>query len=221
MDRDGIWEKAAEQIKDLVKDEDAVVIPAVFGLKDKAVIEKIRQAIGHKTIFAPTMPPSVPGIRSQMKLRSEFESAGGRFFLGDTVVNATYDEDGNVDSISTVNFGDIIVHADHFILATGSFFSKGLIATPQKVYEPIFGIDVTYQEKRGEWFNTDFWKKQNYISFGAKVNSDLNVSIDGRTVSNLYAIGSLLGGSNALYEGSGGGTAIISALVAADKILEN
>ena len=221
MDRDGIWEKAAEQIKGLVKDEDAVVIPAVFGLKDKAVIEKIRQTIGHKTIFAPTMPPSVPGIRSQMKLRSEFENAGGRFFLGDTVVSAKYDEEGKVDSISTVNFGDIIVHADHFVLATGSFFSKGLIATPQKVYEPIFGIDVTYQEKRGEWFNTDFWKKQNYISFGAKVNSDLNVSIDGKTVSNLYAIGSLIGGSNALYEGSGGGTAIISAMAAADKILEN
>ena len=89
------------------------------------------------------------------------------------------------------------------------------------MYEPIFGIDVTYQEKRGEWFNTDFWKKQNYISFGAKVNSDLNVSIDGKTVSNLYAIGSLIGGSNALYESSGGGIAIISAMAAADKILEN
>ena len=220
MDRDGIWEKAADQIKGYINDEDTVVIPAVFGLKDQAVIEKIRQAIGHKTIFAPTMPPSVPGIRSQMKLRSEFESAGGRFFLGDSVVGASYDEDGNVDSISTVNFGDIIVHADHFVLATGSFFSKGLIATPHKVYEPIFGIDVTYQEKRGEWFNTDFWEKQNYISFGAQVNSDLNVSIDGKTVSNLYAIGSLIGGSNTLYEGSGGGTAIISALAAADKILE-
>lgn len=220
MDRDGIWEKAAAQIKGYINDEDTVVIPAVFGLKDQAVIEKIRQAIGHKTIFAPTMPPSVPGIRSQMKLRSEFESAGGRFFLGDSVVGASYDEDGNVDSISTVNFGDIIVHADHFVLATGSFFSKGLIATPHKVYEPIFGIDVTYQEKRGEWFNTDFWEKQNYISFGAQVNSDLNVSIDGKTVSNLYAIGSLIGGSNTLYEGSGGGTAIISALAAADKILE-
>lgn len=220
MDRDGIWEKAAVQIKAMIKDEDTVILPAVFGLKDGSVVEKLRESIGRKTMFVATMPPSVPGIRAQMTLKAEFEKAGGRFFLGDTVIEATCHDNGNIKNIATVNFNDIRMEADNFILATGSFFSKGLIATPEKVYEPIFGIDLTYSEGRENWFNTNFWNRQNYISFGAKVDSDLNASVDGKKIENLYAIGSVIGGTNALYEGCGGGVAIITALAAADRILE-
>lgn len=220
MDRDGIWEKAAVQIKAMIKDEDTVILPAVFGLKDSSVVEKLRESIGRKTMFLATMPPSVPGIRAQMTLKAEFEKAGGRFFLGDTVIEATCHDNGNIKNVATVNFNDIRMEADNFILATGSFFSKGLIATPEKVYEPIFGIDLTYSEGRENWFNTNFWNRQNYISFGAKVDSDLNASVDGKKIENLYAIGSVIGGTNTLYEGCGGGVAIITALAAADRILE-
>ncbi len=220
MDRDGIWQKAAEQVKGLLKDEDVVVLPAVFGLKDGSVIESLREAVGVKTMFVATMPPSVPGIRTQMALKAEFEKEGGRFFLGDSVVEACFNEDGTVDSVKTSNFGDIKMHADNFVLATGSFFSKGLIATPDKVYEPVFGIDLITEEQRSDWFNRNFWNRQNYISFGAAVDGKLNASIEGRPVGNLYAIGSLLGGCNALYEGCGGGVAIVSAMAAADSILE-
>ncbi len=219
MDRDGIWEKAAAQVKELVNDEDVVILPAVFGLKDGSVIESLREAVGVKTIFIATMPPSVPGIRTQMTLKAEFEKEGGRFFLGDSVVEAAFNEDGTVESVKTSNFGDIKMHADNFVLATGSFFSKGLTATPDTVYEPVFGIDLIMEEQRGDWFNRNFWNKQNYISFGAKVDKSMNVTIEGREVGNLYAIGSLIGGYNALYEGSGGGVAILSAMVAADSIL--
>ena len=56
--------------------------------------------------------------------------------------------------------------------------------------------------------------------FRSKVNSELKAGIEGKTVENLYAIGSVLGGSNTLYEGCGGGIAIITAMAAADNILE-
>lgn len=220
MDREEVWTKAAEQIKGMVKDEDTIVLPAVFGLKDPSVPEKIRKYIGVKTMFVATMPPSVPGIRTQMTLKAEFEKAGGRFLLGDTVTDAVFGQDGKIESIETANFGDIRMYADNFVLATGSFFSKGMIATPEKVYEPVFGIDLTFGEKREDWFDRNFWNRQDYISYGAKVNSSLNPSIDGMTINNLYVAGSLLGGSNTLYEGSGGGIAIISAMAAADAILE-
>lgn len=220
MDREEVWTKAAEQIKGMVKDEDTIVLPAVFGLKDPSVPEKIRKSIGVKTMFVATMPPSVPGIRTQMTLKAEFEKAGGRFLLGDTVTDAVFGKDGKIESIETANFGDIRMYADNFVLATGSFFSKGMIATPEKVYEPVFGIDLTFGDKREDWFDRNFWNRQDYISYGAKVNSSLNPSIDGMTINNLYVAGSLLGGSNTLYEGSGGGIAIISAMAAADAILE-
>lgn len=220
MDRDGIWEKAARKIKSMITDEDTVVLPAVFGLKDTSVIDKLIEEIGVKTVFVATMPPSVPGIRSQMMLKSAFEKAGGRFFLGDTAKDAICDEKGKIKSISTVNFDDIRLEADDFVLASGSFFSKGLIATPEKVYDPVFGIDLTYAEGRDKWFDRNFWNRQDYISFGAKINERLNASIEGNSVENLYAIGSILGGSNALYEECGGGIALITALAAADNILE-
>lgn len=220
MDRDGVWEKAVAQVKEYLKDEDTVVLPAVFGLKNGSVIEKIHESISVKTVFISTMPPSVPGIRSQMQLKAEFEKAGGRFFLGDSVIDAEYDEAGEVKSVGTANFGDIRLYADNFVLATGSFFSKGLVATPEKVNEPVFGVDLIINEGRENWFDRNFWKKQNYISFGAAVNGNLNVSVEGKTVTNLYAAGSIIGGYNALYEGSGGGVAIVTAMKTADMILE-
>ena len=220
MDRDEVWEKAVAQVKEYLKDEDTVVLPAVFGLKNGSVIEKIRESISVKTVFISTMPPSVPGIRSQMQLKAEFEKAGGRFFLGDSVINAEYDEAGEVKSVGTANFGDIRLYADNFVLATGSFFSKGLVATPEKVTEPVFGVDLMINEGRENWFDRNFWKKQNYISFGAAVNENLNVSVEGKTITNLYAAGSIIGGYNALYEGSGGGVAIVTAMKTADMILE-
>lgn len=220
MDRDGVWEKAAEQVKGMLKDEDIVVLPAVFGLKDGSVIEKIREAIGVKTVFVSTMPPSVPGIRTQMTLKAEFERAGGRFLMGDTVVEADFNEDGTVKSIGTQNFGSIRLYADNFVIATGSFFSKGLIATPERIFEPVFGVDLSYAEGRDQWFDRNFWNKQNYISYGAKVSKFLHASIDGKPIANLYAIGSIIAGSNTLYEGCGGGIALLTALAAADSILE-
>ena len=48
----------------------------------------------------------------------------------------------------------------------------------------------------------------------------MKVSIDGKPVNNLYGAGSVLGGCNPLYEGCGGGVAIITALAAAEAILE-
>lgn len=219
MDRDNIWEKAAEQIREMVNDEDTVVLPAVFGLNDRKIVEELKKAIGVRTMIVATMPPSVPGIRTQMRLKAEFEKAGGRFFLGDTVVDAEFDENGLVYSLGTVNFGDIRMYADNFVLASGSFFSKGLIATPDNIYEPVFNIELRYSQGRDKWFDRKFWNRQEYISFGAATDSNLNAFIEGKAVDNLYVVGSLLGGSNTLYEGSGGGIAIISAMAAADHIL--
>lgn len=220
MDRDEVRATAAAKIREQLKDEDVVVVPAVFGLKNAAATEDFRQAIGTKTIFVATMPPSVPGVRTQMTLKSEFEKLGGRFFMGDTVTDAEFNAEGNVTSVGTSNFGDIRLYADNFVLASGSFFSKGLTATPENVFEPIFNADIIHEQERENWFDRNFWDKQNYISFGVKTDNKMNVLVNGKAVSNLFAAGSIIGGCNSLYEGSGGGVAMITALAAADAIME-
>ena len=66
---DEYWEKAVSDIRILLGDEDLIILPQVFGLKDASVLDKIRTALPARVAFVGTMPPSVPGIRTQMHLR--------------------------------------------------------------------------------------------------------------------------------------------------------
>lgn len=217
LDRDEVAAKVASRIKESLKKEDAVILPAVFGLKNAKAKEQLA-SVGTEVFFIATMPPSVPGIRTQMRLRSEFEATGGVFLQGDTV--CCPEITGNhVLGIGTVNFGDIRLSADNYVLATGSFFSKGLSSSPEKIYETVFGTDIASPAERKDWYDTDFFNRQDYLSAGVDTDCDFRCRKDGRTIDNLYAVGSVLGGCNTLYEGSGAGTAIFSAFKVADTLL--
>ncbi len=219
MDRGEAWKKVIVEVNKLITDDDdMVILPAVFGLKDDKVLDELRKEIKTKLIFLPTMPPSVPGIRTQMRLKEAFESLGGNFIMGDVVESAIVEGD-EVKSLTTHNFGDISISADNYILATGSFFSKGLIATPTKIFEPIFDIDLEYNQERSEWYDAEFFNDQNYISFGAKFDDSLRAIKNGRLINNLYVCGSILSGANTLKQASGGGVTIVTSLTVADNIL--
>ena len=81
MDR--IWEKVVQEIRLMLRDEDTVVLPQVFGLSDTTVPGRIRQSLPARVVFAGTMPPSVPGIRTQIQLRRRYQLLGGTFLMGD------------------------------------------------------------------------------------------------------------------------------------------
>ena len=220
LDKDDVRRELVSAVSKELKGESAIIFPAVFGLESDSVISEIRNSFDTKVHFATTMPPSVPGIRTQRKLRKHFESIGGTYLLGDTVDRAELSDDNTVLSVGTVNFGDLKLTADDYVLATGSFFSKGLCAGPEKITEPVFGLDVDYVADRKNWYDTDLFATQNYISFGVSVTDDFQAVKDGRPVRNLHAIGSVLGGYNALQEGSGAGSAIMTAFRVADIIIE-
>ncbi|MDE7407646.1 MAG: anaerobic glycerol-3-phosphate dehydrogenase subunit B, partial [Muribaculaceae bacterium] len=153
----------------------------------------------------------VPGIRLQTLMRKRLQALGGVYMLGDRVTGGKFD--GEVlKSISTVNLGKDALEADNFIIATGSFFGHGLKALPQTVVEPVFGLDVDCKQDRAEWFERNLYADQPYMSFGVKTDAKFHAMRGGRVVNNLYAVGSILGGCNALKEGSGAGVAILSAM---------
>ncbi len=106
------------------------------------------------------------------------------------------------------------------MLASGSFYSKGLTATPEKISETVFGLDTDYAQGRENWYTKDFFGKQNYLGFGVRTDEDFHPSIGGEKISNLYAIGSVLSGYNLVAEGSGAGVAMTSALKVADEIIK-
>ena len=178
----------------------------------------IKENIHVNTIFLGTMPPSVPGIRSQLLIKKAYEAAGGTFMAGDEVVEASLSED-RLESVRTVNLGGMRLTAENFVLATGSFFSKGLRSTPEKVIEPLLGLDVDFEPSRMDWYDRNFFAEQKYIGFGVKTDASFHPFKDGRTVSNLYAVGAIIGECNSVKLGCGAGVAIMTALSAADSIL--
>ncbi|MBP5218421.1 MAG: anaerobic glycerol-3-phosphate dehydrogenase subunit B [Bacteroidales bacterium] len=218
VSRESVWKEFAHMVRDLLKGEDVVVLPEVFGLVDPKVPQWLREMIPAKVLFIGTMPPSVPGIRAQIQLKKAFEAAGGTFLMGDEVLDPEFDG-SKVVSVRTVNLGSMRLQADSFVLASGNLFGKGLVASPLRVVEPVFGLDVIYPEDRNEWYDKDFANVQNYIGFGVRTGNDFRPLKDGKTVENLYVIGSELGGCNPLAEGCGAGVAIFTAMNVADKLM--
>lgn len=218
MDREENWKLFAKQVGSLLRGEDLVVLPEVFGLADSAVCDWIREMIPAKVLFIGTMPPSVPGIWMQMRLKKAFEGTGGTFLTGDEALRSEI-SGGRVLRIGTANLGDIALEAGHYVLASGHFFGKGLVATPEKITEPVFGLDVDYPADRNAWYDKDFFSRQNYLGCGVRTDGDFHPCKDGVPVDNLFVIGAETGGCNSLYEGSGAGVAIMTAFRAAEVIL--
>ena len=216
MDR--LWEKVVQEVRVLLKDEDTVVLPQVFGLQDTSVPGRIRQGIPAHVVFAGTLPPSVPGIRTLILLKQRYQLLGGTYLMGDEVVRAHMHE-GVVHSVATRNMDNHYLEADNFLLCTGSYFSKGLVSNPFQVLEPIFGLDVEYKEDRNQWYNPVFKEDQPYLHFGVKADENLHALLDGKPLENLYVAGSVLGGNRPEF-GFAAGKAIRTALHAADQIIK-
>ena len=209
-------EELARILKAESGDCDSIILPAITGLNREDVVDYLRKEINKPIYLLPTLPPSVPGIHTQQKLRSVFQQNGGVFMLGDNVL----DIKGNrISQIYSFNHGDIPFVGQNFILATGSYFSQGLIASTEKIYEPIFDLDVTFTPNRTQWYNSDVFDTQPYQSFGIKTDSTFRCTREGKLFENLYAAGAILEGFNPLKEGCGAGVSILSAMYIAEQIL--
>ena len=215
MDR--IWENVVREIRILLRDEDTLILPQVFGLKDASVLSRIRQGIPAQVVFTGTLPPSVPGIRTQMLLKRRYELLGGTYLMGDKAIGAHVHE-GKIHSVVTHNLGNHFLEAENFILATGAYFSKGLKSNPFEISEPVFGLDVEQAADRSDWYNPEVMLEQPYMKYGVATGASLRALKDGKPLQTLFVAGSILGETRPEL-GTGGGLALRSALAAADAIL--
>ena len=99
-----------------------------------------------------------------------------------------------VCAIRTAN--GITLEAAEFVLATGRFFSRGLIADMEGVREPLFGADVDFPADRSKWFDPDFFAPQPFEGFGVKTDKKGRILKGGKAVENVFAIGKILGGKH-------------------------
>ena len=205
------------QIKAERGDCEIIALPAIVGLSRKDALAYLQKEIGKPVYLLPTLPPSVPGIQVQQQLRARFQEAGGVFMLGDIVLRAEKEGD-RISRVYTNNHGDIPFTGKNVILATGSYFSQGLIADPERVYEPIFNLDITYSRNREQWYSRDAFEAQPYQTFGIKTDKDFRGLQNGKPIENLYVSGAILECFNAIKEGCGAGVSILSPLYVADRI---
>jgi glycerol-3-phosphate dehydrogenase subunit B len=218
MEREECWKEFGRTVHSLLEDEDVVVVPEVFGLNDTKICSWVGEMIKAPVMFVGTMPPSVAGVRTQNLLKKAFENIGGTFLMGDEALCSSI-SNGRVLNVKTRNLGDTLLEADNFVLASGHLFAHGLVASPDKVEEPVFEADVEYPADRNAWYDRNFFEKQNYLGFGVATNASFKAFKDGSVVDNLFVIGSEVGGCNSLNEESGAGVAIMTALRVADEMI--
>lgn len=206
-----------DELRLLLGRGEAMILPACLGLEGDT-LSALEHALNVPVKLLPTLPPSVPGMRLHAVLRRRFQSLGGLIMPGDTVTGAQL-EQGCISALFTKNHREVPLRTRNVILASGSFFSGGLEADRQRVFEPIFGLGVEVPEERTSWSKADFFAPQPWLQFGVKVNARLQPFHQGEYTKNLYAIGSVLGGFDPIQQGCGAGVSMLTALFAADSIL--
>ena len=218
FDNENTLNELAENIASKMGDAEAILLPAVLGVDCRDGVAKLEKKLCRKVAVIATLPPSVPGLQVQALLKRYFQELGGVYLLGDTALG--YKSAGDsIEAVYTNNHGNIALKADNYVLATGSYFSHGLVATNGEVNEPLFGVDVAYDKERNNWYERDMFTAQPYEKFGIITDQNLNALWSGKKVDNLYAIGAGLAGFNAVKEGCGAGVSMLTAMSVADRIL--
>ena len=212
-------DRFGEEINRHIGNNEIAIIPAVVGLDSYEPMKMLQEATSCPLYSVATTPTAVPGIRMQILLRRHFKALGGWYLNGDMVTDGILDNH-RVKSLNTVNLGVDALKADHYLLATGSFFSHGLKATSKRILEPIFDLDVDSPDDRQSWYDHDIFKPQPFMRFGVKTDENFHCMKDGKRIENLRAIGNVTGGCDPLYDGVGAGVAMSTALSVTDHILK-
>ena len=211
-------QRVADQINSLTGNAELVLMPSV--LADEDTVRTLQSMVNKPLRIIATLPPSVPGARIQTLLRHYFRMLGGNYLMGDTAMSGTIEGD-RLTSITTAKLGDMPLKADNFVLATGSFVSRGLKADYERVYEPILGLDVDADSDREQWTQFGVLQPQAYFNYGVTTDGSLRCLKQGKTINNLHAIGAVLSGHDAVKMGDGTGVSLLTALAAANDILAN
>ncbi|SLM64948.1 MULTISPECIES: glycerol-3-phosphate dehydrogenase subunit GlpB [Dickeya] len=193
---------------------DAIILPACIGTSAHA---RLNAALGKPVGLLATLPPSLPGMQLHQALLARFRQTGGTVMPGDKVISAKAQPDEVV--VHTRSHGDMPLRAQYAVLASGSFFSNGLVAERDRVIEPVFGLDVDFLPAQADWSQQDVFAPQPYLQFGVKVDAQLHPSLAGVSQPRVFAIGSVLRGYDPLRQGCGGGVSLLSALHVAQTIV--
>jgi glycerol-3-phosphate dehydrogenase subunit B len=200
---------------------DIVALPALLGLnRYPEIVDELRRSTDRLIYEIPTLPPSILGMRLDNALKARFAAQGGIFIASETIESGTVEND-RVVSIHTLNQGDDI-RAACYVLASGSFFSKGLSSRYGRMTEPVFDCRLDIPPDCKSLAAESFFspKSHDFLRAGVKTDERLNPeTTSGQAVTNLYCAGAVLSSYNPVNEGSGGGVAVATGYKAAKQIV--
>lgn len=219
LDQEENLQKVADEINKLEVHENLIILPSILGYANRECAGKLRLKVKYPLRYVLTMPPSVPGglILSSLSLR--FEELGGTIINNNTVIKGVVD--GVLKYIETDKLSGTMLEADDFVLSTGSFVSGGLRSNYQKVYEPIFDLDIDAVSERENWHAANFFDKQAYMKFGVKTDDYFHTYKNGKVIDNLYAAGDILSGNDTVTMADKEGIDLLSSLQVAQNILQD
>ena len=211
-------QRVADQINALAADVDLVILPSVLGQTDGNDFKTLQGMCNKPLRLVATLPPAVAGMRMHTLLRHYFKMLGGNYLTGDNAIGGNFDGD-KLLNVTTAKLDGMPLKANNFVLATGSFVSRGLAANYERVFEPIFDLDVDADADREQWTRFGVMEPQAYFRYGVATDSSLRCLKQGKPITNLHAIGSILSGHDAIKMGDGTGVSLLTALAVARNIL--
>ena len=211
-------QRIADQINALAADVDLVILPSVLGQTDGNDFKTLQGMCNKPLRLVATLPPAVAGMRMHTLLRHYFKMLGGNYLTGDNAIGGSFEGD-KLLNVTTAKLDGMPLRANNFVLATGSFVSRGLAANYERVFEPIFDLDVDADADREQWTRFGVMEPQAYFRYGVATDSSLRCLKQGKPITNLHAIGSILSGHDAIKMGDGTGVSLLTALAVARNIL--
>jgi glycerol-3-phosphate dehydrogenase subunit B len=203
----------AKDMCSLVRPGEKLGLPAVLGIDSpRKVWSDLQERVGAPVFEIPLPPPSVPGLRLQRALRSNFQKKGGRIFVGFSELTPLLEKSRIVGLTLGNSKRNAPYRALAFVLATGSFVGGGLDSERNRIFETLFGLPLRYPEHRKEWFHSTLLTPagQPFNGFGVEVDRNLQpVDLRGAVVyANLFAAGGIIAHGDSRSEKSGGGIAV-------------
>ena len=211
-------QRVADQINALAADVDLVILPSVLGQTDGNDFKTLQGMCNKPLRLVATLPPAVAGMRMHTLLLHYFKMLGGNYLTGDNAIGGSFEGD-KLLNVTTAKLDGMPLRANNFVLATGSFVSRGLAANYERVFEPIFDLDVDADADREQWTRFGVMEPQAYFRYGVATDSSLRCLKQGKPITNLHAIGSILSGHDAIKMGDGTGVSLLTALAVARNIL--
>jgi len=221
----GPIDELAEKVRPLVRDAEAVGMPAIFGIsRAHEIVSRFEQAIGVPVFEIPTLPASVPGYRLKVSFTSRLPARGIRPFFQSKVLQVR-EESGGGFVLSTAGAGvEHTLRARGILLATGRFFSQGLIADRKSIREPLFDLPVRQPEARKHWHSRDLMDRNGHAVNRAGLEVDDRFRPLDRAGNpafpTLFASGSILAHQDWMRMKCGSGLAIATSFAAVKALSE-